>query len=485
MCMGCLPEDEANADQDNGSATISRRDLFRQSAAAVVAAAYFTPAAAQAPSQTQPLVRSGPGGVLYWGNFTGTVTGKSVLDERQGPTKTTGMKFRALVRYGNSLSTETLTLLPIHPLQVVVRAQASQTCYSTTSALTSGWGAPNALVCGHGGVGIVEEVGSMVKRVRVGDQVIVSATQNCGVCLNCLSGRGDLCSVRLPVIPAATMADRTPVYLTAPPAGPAGLSEIMLADEDWVVPVFTKVPPVELSLLSCVGAVGLGLAMCREPVQPGTDVAVFGLGPLGISAVQGARIQRAKTIIGIDPIKYRRELALKLGATHVLDPNVVRGDELINQIRALTPDVIPFGRRYTGEHPAGPTYALEAAGGTRHRLPPGIEEPLDMTGIEPLEQAWAAARSGGFVRTTSIGQPPGAKVSFGGQQWSLAAKTHMPGNFAGVVTLRDYPRFIHLIESGDYDAKSMVGRVFKADKMQEALQMSADRSAITTVVDFT
>jgi len=66
----------------------------------------------------------------------------------------------------------------------------------------------------------------------------------------------------------------------------------------WVVPLFTRISPVEASILACVGGTGLGLAMCRVPIEAGSDVAVFGLGPIGVSAVQGARIQGAKTIIG-------------------------------------------------------------------------------------------------------------------------------------------------------------------------------------------
>ena len=207
--------------------------------------------------------------------------------------------------------------------------QACQTCYSTTGQMTGN--AQNAIVTGHGGVGIVEEVGRLVKRVKPGDQVILATTPNCGVCQNCLGGRGDVCNTRLPAIPNATMADNTPVYMDAPPVGPAGYVEFIVLDEDWCVPVFTKVPPV-LSMLSCVGGTGLGLAMCRFPIEAGSDVAVFGLGPLGVSAVQGARIQGAKTIIGGDRIKYRRDLATKVGATHVLDPNALRGNDLIAKI---------------------------------------------------------------------------------------------------------------------------------------------------------
>jgi len=404
--------------------------------------------------------------------------------ERQGPGKTTGVKGRALVRYANQLSMETLTLLPIHPQHVVIRNQAFQCCYSTTSALNATNTAMTAQVAGHGSVGIVEEVGSAVKRVKVGDQVIVAITTNCGTCANCLSGRGDLCFqlATRPRIPSATMADGTPVDIAFLPSA---MSEYVVTWEDFIVPVFTKVPPVELSVLACVGSTGLGLAMCRVPIEAGSDVAMFGLGPIGISAVQGARIQGARTVLGIDPIRYRRELALKLGATDVLDPNVERGNDLIAKVQSLTAGAVPPGRHCAGERTAGPTYVIEAVGGTRFPLPPGVESPLDMTGVEALQQAWTVVCDGGYVRTCSIGHPMGANVSFPASQWANAGKTHLPGNYAGVQALRDLPRFIRLVEKGLYDAKSMVGKIFPPAQMKEALQASADRVAITAVIDFT
>ncbi len=86
---------------------------------------------------------------------------------------------------------------PLHPLQVVLRMQSSQACYSTTGQLNTTAQANFAAVAGHGGVGIIEEVGRLVKRVKPGDQVILATTPNCGVCQNCLSNRGDLCAARL------------------------------------------------------------------------------------------------------------------------------------------------------------------------------------------------------------------------------------------------------------------------------------------------
>ncbi|MGB7219784.1 MAG: alcohol dehydrogenase catalytic domain-containing protein [Vicinamibacterales bacterium] len=449
--------------------TFSRREMLKQGAAAVVGGG------AGALIGQPPLLAQGPQ------NAAATAAAEA---ERQAPGKTTGLKTRALVRYADKLETETLTLLPLHPQHVVIRNQAAQCCYSTTNVLNTTTPAMNATVAGHGGVGIVEEVGSAVKRVRVGDQVIIAITTHCGACSNCLNGRGDLCYqlATRPRLPSATMSDGTPVDIAFLPSA---YSEYVVTWEDFLVPVFTKVPPAEMAVLACVGATGLGLAMNRYPIEAGTEVAVFGLGPIGVSAVQGARIQGAKTIIGIDPIRYRRELALKLGATHVLDPNALRGNDLINRIRELTPDVAPAGRRYLGEHVAGPLYVIEAAGGTRFPVGVGVESPPDMTGVEPLQQAWTVARSAGYVRTCSIGHPMGASVSFPAAQWSNAGKTHVPGNYAGVQALRDLPKFVRLIEQGLYDAKSMVGRVFTTNQMREAQQAAADRTWITAVIDFT
>src|SRR5690349_13613053 len=192
--------------------TVTRRDILKGGVATAVAAGaaalFGQQASAQVPAGGPAPAVDARGGPIFWGNNNaGNVDPGSILAERQGPTKTTGLKFKALVRYGSTLSTETLTLLPLHPLHVVVRMQACQTCYSTTGQMNLTQAAPNAVVTGHGGVGIVEEVGRLVKRVKPGDQVILATTPNCGVCQNCLSGRGDLCNTRLPAIPNATMSD--------------------------------------------------------------------------------------------------------------------------------------------------------------------------------------------------------------------------------------------------------------------------------------
>ena len=133
--------------------------------------------------------------------------------------------------------------------------------------------------------------------------------------------------------------------------------------------------------------------MTLSPAEPGSNVAVFGLGPVGLCAVQGARIMGAAQIIGVDPVKARRDLALKVGATAVLDPNVDQGWALVTKIKNMCKgptDRYFAGGRYPVANRAGvaanigPDHVIEAVG--FDRFPPKVEAGPDPTGIQPLQQ---------------------------------------------------------------------------------------------------
>src|SRR5688572_13707491 len=276
----------------------------------------------------------------------------------QAPGVVTRRRFKAWISRGNGAGRTTLhdvVLRPISGRQVVVRTEATNLCYSnvpavlgfqpapppgvTPSPLAIGSGVRQmnqmAVIQGHGGIGIVEAVGPEVRRVRAGDRVLVSGTPQCGSCYHCLRGRADMCQFLSAIgaddlVPVADMSDGTPVFENS---HIGGLAELMVTFEEWVVPVFTKSSAIELGLvLSCVSVAGLGAALSPSlaPVEAGSTVAVVGCGPLGLSAVQGARIAGASTIIAIDPIQVRRDMARTVGATHVLDPHA-EGSALVER----------------------------------------------------------------------------------------------------------------------------------------------------------
>jgi S-(hydroxymethyl)glutathione dehydrogenase / alcohol dehydrogenase len=434
------------------SARISRRNLIGKAAAAV----------------------SGGAAALI-GGPTAAAQSSAVAAPRT-PSQS-GQTFRAYVRFGNGASVQTIKLLPIAPRQVVVRTEAAQICYTTTTQGLGTTSVAQAVIPCHGGVGTVIEVGSRVDRVQVGDRVIVAGQAQCGSCYNCLRGRADHCLMGNaggdPDRAIAEMADGTKV------AGfRGGCAELMVTFEDYCVPVVTKVSSVELAMLHDTGMVGLAATMTKVKVEVGTDVVVLGCGPLGLSAVQGARIQGAAQIIAVDPIKYRRDVALKVGATVVLDPNV-EGDNLVPKIRQLCQSRT---KPLAGGGNTLPDFIVEAVGG--NLFPPKAEVGPDPTGVLSLQQAWQLCSPVGHVVTTGVGHPPGAMVSFPASQWANSAKSHQPGNVAGASSLRDLPRFVRLIEAGLFNAKALATSTFPLERTRDAFQAVADRTTIAAVIVF-
>jgi S-(hydroxymethyl)glutathione dehydrogenase/alcohol dehydrogenase len=214
-----------------------------------------------------------------------------------------------------------------------MRTEAAQTCYtSVDQVLVPGIPINQATIVGHGGVGVVEAVGPQVISTRVGDRVIVNLHAACGRCFNCLRGRSDKCMNGGAANPGPSCdMGNTPVFSYT-----GAMSDLMITNEEYVTPLFTEVPATQIAMLTCVGGCGLGMTMTNCPIEVASDVVIFGAGPVGLSAVQGAKIKGASRIIVVEPIRYRREIALKLGATDVVDPNQYRERTRIQGARTPT-----------------------------------------------------------------------------------------------------------------------------------------------------
>ena len=465
---------------------ISRRGLLKKGSAAAAAAAAL---GSRVSAQAQP-----------------------VSPERQregGPSVITNRTFRAWISRGTGRGRTTLQdvrLRPISGRQVVVRTEACNLCYSNVGAVLGiqaaapaaaatnqaavGLAGVNAnamaLMQGHGGVGVVEAVGPEVRRVQVGDRVCVSGTPQCGSCYHCLRGRADVCQLlgrNLPsdLVPVGDLRDGTPVYSNS---HIGGLGELMITFEEWVVPVVTKASAVDLGMvLSCVSVAGLGATTTGTlaTVAPGSVVAVVGCGPLGLSAVQGARIAGASTIIAIDPIKVRRDLAMKVGATHVLDPNV-EGNAIIERVRSLSNG--PTSRAWSGGRDsggrrsgAGADFVVEACGAEFVR--PKLEQGPDPTGILPMQQAYEMCSAGGHLITTGLVRGTIALPAF---LFAIGGITHSGGQAGGANPMRDIPRFVSLLDSGQYNAKALVTRVVPLADMLGAYEEVAYRTTVTAIM---
>jgi S-(hydroxymethyl)glutathione dehydrogenase/alcohol dehydrogenase len=458
------------------NASLSRRRLFKKGAAAAAGASLVS-----------------PGSTLFG----------------QAPAIVTARTFRAWISRGTGRGRTTMQDVKLRPVggrQVVVRTEACNLCYSNVGAVLGVQPAPPAtgaatpanggltgantndmaLIQGHGGVGIVEAIGPEVRRVQVGDRVCVSGTPQCGACYHCLRGRADVCqllgrNLAGDLAPVAELRDGTPVYSNS---HIGGLAELMITPEEWVVPVVTKATAVDLGMvLSCVSVAGLGATTSGTlgVVAPGSTVAVVGCGPLGLSAVQGARIAGASTIIAIDPIRVRRDLAMKVGATHVLDPNV-EGEGMIERVRSLSngPTNRPWsgGRDSGGRRSgAGADFVVEAAGAEFVR--PKLEAGPDPTGILPMQQAYQMCNAGGHVVTTGLVRGTIALPAF---LFAIGGITHSGGQAGGANPMRDIPRFVSLLDSGQYDAKSLVTRVVPLQDMLGGYEEVAYRTTVTAIM---
>jgi threonine dehydrogenase-like Zn-dependent dehydrogenase len=170
---------------------------------------------------------------------------------------------------------------------------------------------------------------------------------------------------------------------------------------------------------------------------------------------------------------------LKLGAHIALDPNK-EGDRLVQKIRDLCRS--RGERSWSGGGKTGPDHVIEAVGGDL--IPPKVEMGPDPTGLLSLNQAWDLCSQIGTVVTTSVGHPEEAKVSFPASQWADGAKHHLPGTMGGMNLKRDSIRFTRLIETGQFDMKSLLGSTFPLERIKEAFKAVGERTVIAAVITF-
>src|ERR1700722_10004499 len=277
------------------------------------------------------------------------------------------MKTQAAVVYepGKRIEVEELDLDKPQSGEVLIRYTYAGLCHSDIHVAHGDLEARMPMVLGHEGAGIIEEVGPGVTRVKEGDHVVCSFIPNCGTCRYCANGQQSICDWGATILERYLPGPRFPI------TGPRGqygamcmigtFSQYGVIHQNSAVKVDGDTPLDKAVLLGCGVPTGWGSAVYSADVTPGDTVAIYGIGGIGINAVQGARYAGAKNVVAIDPLENKREKALELGATHAFAdyaqaqatiPDLTRAqaaDSAILTVDVMTAEVVEAGFNVIGK----------------------------------------------------------------------------------------------------------------------------------------
>ena len=245
------------------------------------------------------------------------------------------MKAAVLVEAGKPLEIEEVSISKPLAHEVLIRTAACGLCHSDLHFIDGNYPHPLPAIPGHEAAGIVEAVGSEVRSVKVGDAVITCLSAFCGHCEYCVTGRMSLClgaeTRRGPDEPARIT--RPDGSMMAQMLNLSAYAEQMLIHENACVAINPDMPLDRAAIIGCAVTTGAGTIFNACNVTPGESVAVIGCGGVGLATINAAKIAGAGRIIAADPIAEKRELAIKLGATDVVD---AMADDAAAQILDLT-----------------------------------------------------------------------------------------------------------------------------------------------------
>jgi S-(hydroxymethyl)glutathione dehydrogenase/alcohol dehydrogenase len=236
------------------------------------------------------------------------------------------------------------------PHEVVVRIVNAGLCHSDVSVLDGTIPFPTPVVLGHEGAGVVEEVGSAVRKVQVGDHVVLTTLGSCGQCDACDRGLPTHCRDTAGRLsrPFTVGGDKAYQFANA-----GVFTERTVVAESQAVVIDKDMPLDAACLIGCAVVTGAGAVLNRAKVQPGETVVVIGAGGIGQSVIQAARLSSAGRIVVIDANPGKEAVARQFGATDFLDGSAYTGEgELVAAVKDLgLPDGVDYAFECVG-HPA-------------------------------------------------------------------------------------------------------------------------------------
>jgi S-(hydroxymethyl)glutathione dehydrogenase/alcohol dehydrogenase len=307
------------------------------------------------------------------------------------------------------------------------------------------------IVLGHEAAGLVVEVGSAVTRLRPGDKVIPLAMPECGHCPPCRRARTNLCDEFFR--PYA----RSPVSWQgreiASFANLGTFSEFITVREMQVAKIRSDAPLDLVCCMGCAGITGIGAVLHTARVEAGSSVAVFGLGGIGINAIEGARIAGAKVIIGVDVNPGKESAARRAGMTHFINP-LQQGTDVVGAIKDLT-------------H-GGADYSFECVG----------HEALIQQAIDCTRTGWGVA--------VIIGNVPGKyDLTVPVQPRSIQHSRWVTGSHLGnVKSLSEFPALVDMFVDGRLTQDNLISHRIALDDINLGFALMDTPEAQRIVIDF-
>lgn len=338
----------------------------------------------------------------------------------------------------NKITVEEVTLDPPKAGEVRMKIAAAGVCHSDLS-MTNGTvptGLP--LVLGHEAAGIVDSVGEGVTHVSPGEHAVLSFIHSCGGCFHCLRDERFLCQA----IPAIGLyADGTKrvrqgdtefFCMTALGA----MAEEAICPAMSVVPIEKDIPFQLAALVGCGVTTGVGSVIKTAQVEPGSRVAIFGCGGVGLAAIQGARLAGASRIIAVDTAESKEPFARQCGATDFINASETNP---VKAIKELTDGI-------------GADYAFEVIGVA-----------------SVMEQAHLATRRGGTTVIVGLGKFK-ETMKLDSMMLSLEAKRVLGAMYGSVNPRLDFPKFLDLNRRGKLDLGALVTKTYTIDEAPQAFE---------------
>jgi len=369
------------------------------------------------------------------------------------------MKTRAAVAWeaGKPLSIEEVDLAGPKKGEVLIRNVATGVCH--TDAYTLSGADPEGAfpsIMGHEGGAIVEEVGPEVKSVKPGDHVIPLYTPECKKCLFCKSGRTNLCVAIRATQGKGLMPDGTSRFSKGKRQilhfmGTSTFSEYTVLPEIALAKIAKKAPLEKVCLLGCGITTGIGAVLNTAKVRPGSTVAVFGLGGVGLSVIQGAVMAKAERIFAVDINPGKEEMARALGATDFLNPK--RYDKPIQQVIV----------ELTGW---GVDYSFECVGNTQ----------LMRSALECCHRGWGESIIIGVAASgQEISTRPFQLVT--GRVWKGSA-------FGGVKGRTQLPGMVKQYMDGEIKIDEMITHTMGLEDINRAFDLMHEGKSIRSVIHY-